>query len=216
MFALVRKDSKEEDTMTTTLQTMDGSSHTPTVTACDLPSDLPMVWITQGKTDHAAYILKIENDGRRLVKWAASELTQLVEADAVIKTELPKRRRRRPEATQNDYIFPSVAKQSLAKDSSGSATNDSPPSNTTKSKPNKKRPRKQQQQPKQQQQQAQVKVPPTIPSGKRKTEEVKVIRELKTVNSSATSSPEGSSIFENKKYPLGTKVYKVRVAVVIE
>ena len=72
--------------------------------ACDLPSDLPMVRITQGKTDHAAYILKIENDGRRLVKWVASELTQWVPADAVVKTELPKRRRRKaPE--KSDYVF---------------------------------------------------------------------------------------------------------------
>ena len=86
--------------------TDDTSSSTPAPAVLDHPP--VMVWVTQGKTDHAAYILK-EQHGRKLVKWAANQATEWVDADVEIKTELPKRRRgRRPShAYDADYVFSS-------------------------------------------------------------------------------------------------------------
>jgi hypothetical protein len=70
------------------------------------PQDsITMVWIRQGKTDHGAYILKEKGD-RKFVKWAASERTQWIEAgEGEIQRELPKRRRGVRTDLKNTYVF---------------------------------------------------------------------------------------------------------------
>ncbi|CAB9500005.1 expressed unknown protein [Seminavis robusta] len=76
----------------------------PSTEPADAPK-LPMVWVTQGITDHAAYILRQADDGRKFVKWIASGMTQWVAADAKVQSELPKRRRGRRGNQDHDFVF---------------------------------------------------------------------------------------------------------------
>lgn len=80
---------------------------------------LTMVWVTQGKTDHAAYILQEHSTGSKLIKWAANQATEWVDATVEIKTELPKRRRGRRQP--GDFVFSASNKASA--DTAAAAAN---------------------------------------------------------------------------------------------
>ena len=90
---------------------------TGTITAARDP--LTMVWVTQGKTDHAAYILQEHSNGSKLIKWAANQSTEWVGANVEIKTELPKRRRGRRQP--GDFVFSASVVSSKAETAAASA-----------------------------------------------------------------------------------------------
>jgi hypothetical protein len=64
-----------------------------------LQASLPspeLVWITQGKTQHAAHLLETSPDGRSKVRWISTSTTEWLEAGAVIEKLSPRRERREP------------------------------------------------------------------------------------------------------------------------
>jgi len=74
----------------------------PTSTSTE---DGPMVWVVQGKTDHAAYILK-DTSTKKLIRWVWNNKTEWIDGSTEIKTELPKRRGRqhKPNHSQ-DFVY---------------------------------------------------------------------------------------------------------------
>jgi hypothetical protein len=54
-----------------------------------------VIWVTQGRTEHAAYLLKQESStGRKYIKWMSNNLKEWIDKDVPVKEELVQGRRR--------------------------------------------------------------------------------------------------------------------------
>ena len=66
--------------------------------SCSPGPSPPLVWVTIGKTQHAARLLEEAPDGKKLVRWLTTQKIAWIGNDAAIETELTPRRRRLLEA----------------------------------------------------------------------------------------------------------------------
>jgi hypothetical protein len=161
-----------------------------------------MVWITQGRTEHAAYILK-ELNGKKFVRWAATETTQWIDSDVEIKTELPRRRKgRRDKPT--DFVFPSTTVISKSKTNNKAAkTREESEADVSTTKTSKKAAPK-----KSGATISKKKKKNTKKGGKKNAAKRQKTAAATTSTSSTAAAPAAT---QNRfKYPVGTQVYKVR------
>ena len=80
------------------------------------PSSPPLVWVTQGREEHPAYLLEADNDAssqQNLVRWASNQQTEWVDSES-IKTNLsPRRSMKRPLHCRGISSLPSPKRTAL-------------------------------------------------------------------------------------------------------
>lgn len=76
----------------------------------------PLVWVTQGKTQHLAHLLLKEQEGKALIRWESTRKVEWVLVQQVAELNLPPRDNRRPRRRRDEELSVEQKPEKKAKD----------------------------------------------------------------------------------------------------